>query len=59
MDMNLGEHAKTTLNQHISKIHAKKHTLRLMPKRAISVMRCEGLEPPTYWFVASHSIQLS
>ena len=21
--------------------------------------RCEGLEPPTYWFVASHSIQLS
>ena len=22
-------------------------------------MRLEGLEPPTYWFVASHSIQLS
>ena len=22
-------------------------------------MRQEGLEPPTYWFVASHSIQLS
>ncbi len=21
--------------------------------------RLEGLEPPTYWFVASHSIQLS
>ena len=21
--------------------------------------RREGLEPPTYWFVASHSIQLS
>ena len=21
--------------------------------------RQEGLEPPTYWFVASHSIQLS
>ena len=27
--------------------------------RAICVPRCEGLEPPTYWFVASHSIQLS
>lgn len=23
------------------------------------VARPEGLEPPTYWFVASHSIQLS
>ena len=23
------------------------------------VARLEGLEPPTYWFVASHSIQLS
>ena len=29
---------------------------------AIAVLflaRLEGLEPPTYWFVASHSIQLS
>ena len=24
-----------------------------------NVVRLEGLEPPTYWFVASHSIQLS
>ncbi len=23
------------------------------------MVRREGLEPPTYWFVASHSIQLS
>lgn len=23
------------------------------------VARLKGLEPPTYWFVASHSIQLS
>ena len=23
------------------------------------MVRLEGLEPPTYWFVASHSIQLS
>ena len=23
------------------------------------MVRWEGLEPPTYWFVASHSIQLS
>lgn len=25
----------------------------------VLLARCEGLEPPTYWFVASHSIQLS
>ena len=24
-----------------------------------AVARCKGLEPLTYWFVASHSIQLS
>ena len=23
------------------------------------MVRVEGLEPPTYWFVANHSIQLS
>ena len=23
------------------------------------MVRAKGLEPPTYWFVASHSIQLS
>ena len=23
------------------------------------LVRCKGLEPLTYWFVASHSIQLS
>ena len=23
------------------------------------VVRLKGFEPPTYWFVASHSIQLS
>ena len=31
----------------------------LMLKPYISFARREGLEPPTYWFVASHSIQLS
>ena len=25
----------------------------------IFLVRQKGLEPPTYWFVASHSIQLS
>ena len=24
-----------------------------------SMVRLKGFEPPTYWFVASHSIQLS
>ncbi len=31
-------------------------TLRLLGN---SVARQEGLEPPTFWFVAKHSIQLS
>ena len=31
----------------------------LMLKPYISLARREGLEPPTYWFVASHSIRLS
>ena len=26
---------------------------------SVHLARLEGLEPPTYWFVASHSIQLS
>ena len=25
----------------------------------VHLARCKGLEPLTYWFVASHSIQLS
>ena len=25
----------------------------------VFMVRCKGLEPLTYWFVASHSIQLS
>ena len=27
--------------------------------RIFVLVRRKGLEPPTYWFVASHSIQLS
>ncbi len=27
--------------------------------RTLAMVRLTGLEPPTYWFVASHSIQLS
>ena len=29
------------------------------PKGQLFLVRRKGLEPPTYWFVASHSIQLS
>lgn len=28
-------------------------------KLQMLLARCKGLEPLTYWFVASHSIQLS
>ena len=28
-------------------------------KWAFALVRVKGFEPPTYWFVASHSIQLS
>ena len=27
--------------------------------RTLAMVRLKGFEPPTYWFVASHSIQLS
>ena len=30
-----------------------------MMKSTAFLVRRKGLEPPTYWFVASHSIQLS
>ena len=33
------------------------HTLGLRKDENMACL--EGLEPPTYWFVASHSIQLS
>ena len=41
-----------TLSQHNkNEEHSKEHSSFLV--------RWKGLEPPTYWFVASHSIQLS
>ena len=41
----------------LPKIEAKKE---LPISRKLMFVAClEGLEPPTYWFVASHSIQLS
>ena len=30
-----------------------------LPKKTAFLVRLKGFEPPTYWFVASHSIQLS
>ena len=37
----------------------KKYALCGNPQSAYLLARCKGLEPLTYWFVASHSIQLS
>ena len=37
----------------------KKENAVLHTKYSVYLVRQEGLEPPTYWFVASHSIQLS
>lgn len=31
----------------------------LVPKNKVFLVRQKGLEPPTFWFVARHSIQLS
>ena len=31
----------------------------LSPLSTLTVVRWKGLEPPTFWFVAKHSIQLS
>ena len=38
---------------------AKKNQLNQNLVQLSAVVRRKGLEPPTYWFVASHSIQLS
>ena len=34
-------------------------TKRLHTRHGAFLVRLKGFEPPTYWFVASHSIQLS
>lgn len=41
-----------TLSQHNKKVIRYKYLMTFL-------VRWKGLEPPTYWFVASHSIQLS
>ncbi len=41
------------------KVHHIKVKRLLMTQKPFTVACLEGLEPPTYWFVASHSIQLS
>ena len=38
---------------------AQKNQLNQNLVQLSAVVRRKGLEPPTYWFVASHSIQLS
>ena len=60
------------LTDHISGIHSckrscfRRRVLQIKKENQIPLMqnliflvRQKGLEPPTYWFVASHSIQLS
>ncbi len=44
---------------HLSASAACPHKTKEAPKNASFVARLKGLEPLTYWFVASHSIQLS
>ena len=39
------------------KLYAKQKTHRQAV--GFCLARCKGFEPPTYWFVARHSIQLS
>ena len=51
------------INSALAMTEIKKHALqivrRAMPVTTSDLVRQKGLEPPTYWFVASHSIQLS
>ena len=39
--------------------YLKKQKPRKQLVYVVFMVRCKGLEPLTYWFVASHSIQLS
>ena len=45
------EYSRTLSQHNKNEEHSKEHSSFLV--------RWKGLEPPTYWFVASHSIQLS
>ena len=45
------EYSRTPSQHNKNEEHSKEHSSFLV--------RWKGLEPPTYWFVASHSIQLS
>ena len=38
---------------------AKRKTLKLLIYKRFRVVRQKGFEPPTFWFVAKHSIRLS
>ena len=40
-------------------VSAENKNCRSKARFAPALVRLEGLEPPTYWFVANHSIQLS
>ena len=46
--------ARTSVGREIS-LHNKKR----LRKRSLFLLRVEGFEPPTFWFVAKRSIQLS
>ena len=42
-----------------NKYHGKTKKPQGIIHAVLLLVRCKGLEPLTYWFVASHSIQLS
>ena len=52
-------HIDSALAMREIKKHALQIVRRAMPVTTSDLVRQKGLEPPTYWFVASHSIQLS
>ncbi len=62
MDANRHMDARRTpkRNRPISKCSPKaRKRAAFSRKRLFNLVRQKGLEPPTFWFVAKHSIQLS
>ena len=51
--MNYSKSLKTKFFEKITKNHPN------LTKWVVSLVRLEGFEPATFWFVAKHSIQLS
>ena len=56
-DLKRFAHGQLERTSHPKTLYQQKYPLLM--QEVFLLARCKGFEPPTYWFVARHSIQLS